>query len=131
KAAAEKKVAKEPKQFARERRSRCDWSTIIDDDHVVRRQIAFERCATAKALRRTGKSYAEIGRHFDVNRSRAREMVLWARRTRKSPVEAYFETRNGLAVAVGHIHWKSNARAMISILDSFIPPYRDWLRVTS
>jgi len=53
----------------------------------------FERCHAALRLRRSGKTYREIGIYFNVGCARARQLVLKAQRWKRAPVEIAREVR--------------------------------------
>jgi hypothetical protein len=88
--------AKTEGEHERERRSRIKWAELIDDGYIVKRQIAWERRATALAMRNAGMTFTEIGDRFGgLSRGRAQQLVAHAERERsrpgrRSPAEAYF-----------------------------------------
>jgi hypothetical protein len=77
----------------RRRRSRIDWSALIDDRELINRQEGFERNATALAMRDAGMTYEAMGECMGVTRERARQMVNKALRQRgkPAPIEAYLQ----------------------------------------
>jgi hypothetical protein len=60
---------------------------------LAQRQAMFERCHAALRLRRSGKTYREIGIYFNVGCARARQLVLKAQRWKRAPVEIAREVR--------------------------------------
>ena len=74
------------------RRSRIDWSELLDNPVTVQRQIQWERRTTALAMHKAGLTYREIGERMGVSRTRAAQMVWRASRPWKnqvSPAEAF------------------------------------------
>jgi hypothetical protein len=89
------RVIKAAERAAREprcRRSRIDWSELIDNPVTVERQIQWERHTTALAMRAAGLTYREIGERMGISRTRAAQMVDRASRRKPnavSPGEAF------------------------------------------
>ena len=76
--------------LVKERRSRIDWSNLIDNDLLVDRQVMWERNHTVIAMREAGLKFREIGERMGVTGGRAQQMYNKARRTKgPSPVENY------------------------------------------
>jgi hypothetical protein len=77
----------------RERRSRINWSELIEDEYIVKQQMAWERRATALAMNDAGLSFAVIGERLGISRGRANEIAKDARRERdagiRSPAEKW------------------------------------------
>jgi hypothetical protein len=82
----------------RERRSRIDWSELIDDPTIVERQEKWERRQTAMAMHDAGLTSAQIGERLGVSRGRANQLVnsFWRGRDTLSPAEQYLN--NSMAV---------------------------------
>ena len=112
----------------RARRSRIDWSELIDDDAIVGRQIAWERRATALAMHKAGLKQAEIGKRLGVTSSRASQLLAMARidaeAGKLSPAEQYMQQD-----AIGR-QPRARAQRLSNTLD--VCAYgetRDWLLV--
>jgi hypothetical protein len=88
---AAQKVERE-RLAARARRSRIDWSELIDNPVTVERQVRWERQTTALAMRKAGLTYREIGERMGMTGSNAR-ILVWRAESRKpgavSPAEAF------------------------------------------
>lgn len=86
------KYANDSEHIARARRSRIDWSELIDDPDTVQRQIRWERCSTARAMSDAGLTYREIGERMGLSKGRVGQLVqrAWRRKPGAvSPAEAY------------------------------------------
>ena len=91
-AAVAKIVAERKAIEHRSRRSRIDWSELIDNPVTVKRQIQWERQTTALAMRKTGLTYCAIGKRMGLSGSAVHILVRHARRRKPdavSPAEAY------------------------------------------
>jgi hypothetical protein len=89
---AKRAMCNTPRNIERSRRSRIDWSELIDNPVTVQRQIQWERRMTALAMRKAGLTYKAIGERMGITRSRARQVVWKASRTwinQESPAEAF------------------------------------------
>jgi hypothetical protein len=76
----------------RARRSRIDWSELLDNPTTVKRQIQWERQTTALAMRKAGLTYRAIGERMGLSGS-ATKVLVWHAERRKpgavSPAEAF------------------------------------------
>lgn len=91
--AAVAKLAAERKAIEhRTRRSRIDWSELLDNPVTVERQVQWERQTTALAMRQAGLTFRAIGARMGLSGSGAQQLV-WRAECRKpgavSPAEAY------------------------------------------
>jgi len=127
---AELKAAREARterDLERERRSRIKWSEMIDDEYVVKQQIAYERRTAALAMNDAGLSSQKIGERFGVSRGRANQLVQHAWREReagkRSPAEVYFD--RPAVSAVDRIH--PRLRVTVAAIVSPRPEEADWI----
>lgn len=113
----------------RERRSRIKWSEVIDNGAVVKAQIAWERRATALAMRQAGIGFRAIGERLGVSSARAQQLVAHAERWqsqpwRRSPAEAYMA-----ATGVAAINPQKAVRLKLAVAALVSPPEveADWI----
>jgi hypothetical protein len=90
--AAKRAMCNTSRNIERSRRSRIDWSELIDNPMTVQRQIQWERRMTTLAMRKAGLTYKVIGERMGITSSRARQLVWSASRpwkNQESPAEAF------------------------------------------
>lgn len=118
------------------RRSRTDWLAITGDQRVADLQEAYERRATALALRRIGKTFAEIGEYIGCSNTRASQLVQRAQSSegKLSPIEVWVRSTAFIAHTLpeGIQYRPRRARRLAQTLTPFVcSPKRDWLLVAS
>ena len=81
KKAAYQKAAEEiARREYRARRSRIDWSELIDNPVTAERQVQWERQSTALAMHKAGLTYRAIGERMGLTKSGVHILVRHARR---------------------------------------------------
>jgi hypothetical protein len=107
----------------RERRSRIDWSELIDDPMIVERQEKWERRQTALAMHKAGLTSVEIGKRLGISRGRAHQLFYKAERDgeKLSPAEQYIN--KSLPAAVTMLQNVHSPRKMKQTLVTLLPPW--------
>lgn len=77
--------AKQKQYEIRSRRSRIDWSELLDNPVTVERQVQWERQTTALAMRQAGLTYRAIGARMGLSGDGAQRLVHRAGRCRRKP----------------------------------------------
>jgi hypothetical protein len=133
-ASAWRRKTKPPEETHRERRSRIEWSDMLDDGTLVISQVAWERGETVVAMREAGLTLRAIGRRFGLSGARIKQIADKAYRMRqfdrRPPIDTSAE-RVAASVAI-ELKSRPRVRRFVQALDALGGGHRrDWLDVRS